>query len=228
MKSLRKILGIPKKWDRERDKYLRQVTGLVHVGANLGQERHLYADHDLEVLWVEPIPEIFARLCQNLAGFPKQAAIQALVTDRDGRLHDLNIANNDGGSSSILEFKLHRDIWPEVEYTGKIELRSITLPTLFRENRLDPGRYQALVMDTQGSELMVLEGAVPLLDGLRFIATEAADFEAYAGCCQVADIDRFMTGHGFAKRSSQRFARHPAGGAYYEILYRQEPRGLNA
>ena len=36
--------------------YLRKVDGIVHVGANVGQDRDLYASYGLDVLWIEPSP----------------------------------------------------------------------------------------------------------------------------------------------------------------------------
>jgi hypothetical protein len=39
--------------------YLRKVRGVIHVGANEGQERDLYAAFGLNVIWIEPIPEVF-------------------------------------------------------------------------------------------------------------------------------------------------------------------------
>jgi FkbM family methyltransferase len=81
------------------------VSGVVHVGANLGQEREVYAALGLDVVWIEPIPEIFAQLKENVQGFPNQLAIEALVTDIDDKEYVFHIANNDGASSSILAFK---------------------------------------------------------------------------------------------------------------------------
>ena len=53
--------------------------------------------------------------------------------------------------------KEHRDVWPKVDFTKTITLRSSTLATLLARERIDPQRYDALVMDTQGSELLVLQ-----------------------------------------------------------------------
>jgi hypothetical protein len=63
----------------------------------------------VNVLWVEPISEVFAQLERNIATYPKQVAVQALVTDRDGQQHTLHIANNGGAWSSILELAQHKD-----------------------------------------------------------------------------------------------------------------------
>lgn len=161
------------------DSFLDEVSALVHVGANEGQERGLYQQHDLHVLWVEPIPEVYAKLQSNIKCCPKQMALNYLISDTDGAEYDFHISNNSGASSSIFELALHRDIWPAVDYVNSIKLRSISIDTMMRMHDLLPGRYQALVLDTQGSELLVLKGAKLLLEAIRIVKTEAADFEAY-------------------------------------------------
>jgi FkbM family methyltransferase len=202
------------------DRFLRQAKGVIHVGANTGQERESYARRELDVIWIEPIPEVFKRLTANIRDFPRQRAIQGLIADRDDVEHRLNIASNDGASSSILDLNLHREVWPDVSYTASISLRSKTLTTLIRDAGVDMSSYDTLVMDTQGSELMVLEGAIPLLGHFRFIKTEVPDFEAYSGCCQLADILSFMARHGYREYSRQPFARrHHGGGRYYDIVF---------
>jgi FkbM family methyltransferase len=205
------------------NRFLRSARGVIHVGANAGQERELYARRGLDVLWIEPIPEVFERLRGNLAGFPRQRALQALVTDRDGEEYEFHIANNDGESSSIFELKHHRDVWPKVRFSGSIKLAGVTLPTLLAREGVDATRYDALVMDTQGSELLVLQGAERLLSGFEFVKTEAPDFEAYAGCAQLGDIAAFLTARGFVELTRARFASRDAGGHYYDVVYRRAP-----
>lgn len=205
--------------------FLRHISGLIHVGANTGQERAIYARHNLDVVWVEPIDEVFAQLQANLLGFPRQQAYQALLTDVDRRPVEFHISCNGGESSSILALHLHRDIWPSVEYTRTVLLESLTLETLVECKQLALNRYDALVLDTQGSELLVLRGAERLLSHFRFIKVEVPDFEAYAGCCQLAEVQRFLQWHGFREWSRHKFADHPEGGAYYDIVYRQATGG---
>lgn len=208
--------------ERNPDSFLRGVSGVIHVGANTGQERELYEKFGLHVVWIEPIPEVFETLKENLRGFPNQRAIQCLITDRDDEEYQFHIANNNGESSSILDLKQHKDIWPTVTYTTAILLRSTTLASLLRIERIDPSDYQALIIDTQGSELLVLRGGVPLLDNFKYVKTEVADFESYAGCCQLADINSFMTQHGYREFSRYKFARRPGGGSYFDIVYRRK------
>ena len=203
--------------------YLREVSGLIHVGAHTGQERDIYASFDLDVLWVEPLPEAFQRLQANLAGYPRQRACQRLLTDVQGRQYRFHVASNDGASSSILDLADHRRMWPEVAFTRDLLLESTTLDALLDEERVDASRYQALVLDTQGSELLVLRGALGTLPHLGFIQAEAADFEAYAGCCRVSDLTAFLAARGFAQwRQRVQYSTRGVG-SYYDLLYRRTP-----
>lgn len=204
------------------DAFLSKVTGVVHVGANTGQERELYKGHNLDVVWIEPIPEVFAELVVNLSGFINQHAFQALVTDVDGKEYQFHIANNDGASSSILEFGQHKDIWPGVCYTNTIFLHSTTLTSLFKKEQIDPSKYQALIMDTQGSELLVLNGSLPILAHFKYIKIEVPDFESYEGCCQLSDVSKFMDEHGYKELVRNKFASRAEGGNYFDIVYKKQ------
>ena len=205
------------------DSFLLACRGVLHVGANSGQERETYARLGLPVVWVEALPRVFAELQANIAPYPDQIAICALLADRDGQPHRFRVANNDGASSSILELKHHRDIWPEVQYIEEIPMESATLPTVLAANGIDGSRYDALVMDTQGSEQLILQGAGAILDGIRYIKTEAADFESYENCATVASLTEYLGARGFRLTRQDRFATHPSLGAYYDILFEKAP-----
>ena len=201
------------------DSFLRQAAGVIHVGANTGQERKRYARHGLRVIWIEPVPEVFEELERNLRDFPAQKAYRYLVTDQDDQDYDFHVANNFGESSSIFDLRLHRDVWPTVNFERSIALRSITLTTLIRREHIDPHQFDALVLDTQGAELLVLKGAAGLLHRFQFIKVEAADFESYANGCRVSDIADFLHQHGFREFSRHQFAAYSGGGGYYDIVY---------
>ncbi|MEZ4806953.1 MAG: FkbM family methyltransferase [Flavobacteriales bacterium] len=201
------------------DRYLNAVGGVLHVGANTGQERHLYHRNGVRVLWVEPIPEVFEQLARNLEEFPRQQALRYLLTDKDGATYDFHIANNGGASSSILDLKEHVDIWPEVGFERSIKLTGRTLDSIVTAHRIDLRNYPALVMDTQGSELLVLKGATIALQNFRYIKTEVSDFEVYSGCCTLHDLSRFLSHHGFREAVRQPFAAHPKGGQCYDVLF---------
>jgi FkbM family methyltransferase len=201
--------------------FLREVSGVIHVGANTGQERYIYSAYGLSVLWVEPIAEIFAALEANIQGVSGQIALNALVADVNGKEYDLHIANNGGTSSSIFELKQHKELWPEVDYVSKVRCESITLPTLLEKAGVNVGKYDALVLDTQGSELLVLKGASSLLQGFKFIKVEVPDFESYEGCCRDSDVSSFMSEHSFEEIFRSRFAGQSGTGSYFDVVYKR-------
>jgi FkbM family methyltransferase len=206
------------------NRFLKNVSGVIHVGANKGQEIQLYAQYGLSVIWIEPIPEVFETLRSNLIGIPKQTALKGLVTDTDNAEYNFHLASNNGASSSILELNLHKDIWPEIVYEKTIKLFSKTLSSLLKENNVDAGQYDMLVMDTQGSELLVLKGSVPILQNFTYIKTEAPDFESYKGCCQLKDLELFLSQYGFKEISRNKFATHPSCGSYYDVIYKRKAK----
>lgn len=221
--TVRRALRILKRKLRTKNDaaFLPLLRGVVHVGANSGQERGLYDSYRLPVLWIEPIPEVFAALQRNIASYPDQQAVQALVASADGDEVDFHVASNDGASSSMLELAKHKDLWPTVVYKRSVRMTTRTLPSVVAAAGLDMARYNGLVMDTQGSELLVLRGAVALLHHFDFVKTEVADFESYKGCCQLNDLGRFMDEHGFDEFARHRFRNLDPGKAYYDVVYRR-------
>jgi FkbM family methyltransferase len=203
-----RLLGVhPMYW------HLSRVRGVVHVGAHIGEERDVYARYGLDVIWIEPNPTAFNQLCKNISTLPKQRAVNHLVTDRDGVKYSFNVR---GTSSSILEFGRASEIWPGVTTQATIALNSVTLDTLLG----DDDRYQAIVLDTEGSELLVLKGATRLLPKIRNVLTEAADFESYVGCAQVDDIVNFMSDFDFKLIQKFPWAESPQGGLMFNLLFR--------
>ena len=201
--------------------YLNKITGLIHVGANFGQERDVYAKYKLKVLWIEPLSDVFEQLCENIRYFPDQTAVNHLITDKDDAEYPFHVASNGGVSSSILELAKHSEIWPEVHYITKVNLKSITIDFLLKNIGDDALSYEALVMDTQGSELLVLKGAAKSLRQFKFIQTEAADFESYVNCTTAEELTRYLVRFGFNLVRSDKFAELPKGGQYFDLLYRK-------
>lgn len=223
-KTPRRIVGKIKRKRRplgggDPNGFLALCSGVIHVGANIGQERELYAGHGLKVVWIEPIPQIYDHLCRNIRAYPDQVAIRSLITDRDGETCTLHISSNYGASSSILDLHLHREIWPAVHYVNDIELISARLPSALRDSGIDTAAYDALAIDTQGSELLVLQGAEEILPRFKYIKAEAADFESYKSCPTVDEIRGYLGAQGFRLIRKDKFAERAAGGAYYELLF---------
>lgn len=201
------------------NRFLRNCRSVIHIGANDGGERDVYARFKLTVLWVEALPDMYQTLTANLSRYPAQKAVNALVTDRDGETYQFHVSNNSGASSSIYDLQEHKQLWPDVAFTKTINLKSTTLPTLLREAGMSAVGFDALILDVQGAELLVIQGAGRVLESLRYIKAEAADFESYRGCCTVATLSQALKEKGFVIRRKNRFAFKEGVGNYYDILF---------
>lgn len=200
------------------------IKGVIHVGANTGQETRdsgikFYHSYNLNVIWVEPILNVYNKLQDNIKMYVKQRAFNALITDVDGQECDFFITNNNGESSSIFELNEHKRIWPTVHCTNKITITSKTLSSLLYEESISIDDYNLLNMDTQGSELLVLKGCVDILPKFKYISLEVADFASYKNGCKLNEIEDFLVSNGFKRISLTPWNKGYSSGDYYDALY---------
>jgi FkbM family methyltransferase len=197
---------------------LNKIKGVIHVGASEGQERNLYNNYSLNVLWIEPIPQIYQKLQDNIKKYPKQVGLNYLVTDKNDQEYDFYISNNNGESSSILELNLHKKTWPGVKYVDKIRLKSKILPSILKENNINIDNYDAMILDTQGSELLILKSSVEILHKMKYVSLEVADFDSYKGCCKLHEVDEFFDDNGFKRIDLKKWR----WGEEYQFLWQED------
>lgn len=203
--------------------FLENVTGVIHVGANLGQSRDLYDYYNLDVIWIEPIENTFKNLEKNIKNYPRQKAYNYLITDEDDKSYEFFITNNDV-SSSILKLSQHKRLFPHIKESYSIKLQSKTLKTLLEEKNININNYQFLNLDTQGSELLILKGASSIISKFSFIKTEVANFEAYENCAQLDEMNCFMYNNNFRIKEKVQVAAKRNVGSYFEITYQSRKR----
>ncbi len=174
-----------------------EPDGIIHVGANTGQEAVRYAKSCPDIcVYVEPIGSVFERLQANVSRYPGHIAVQGLCSDVDGELVEFNIANNGGASSSLFPLGEHARLYPEITYTNTETYRTTTLDSLIT-SRFPDARFNLLVVDTQGSELKVLKGATALLRKVDGIFVKICPYPLYDGGCTYLEIDEFLRPFGF-------------------------------
>ena len=71
------------------------------------------------------------------------------------------------------------------------------MPTILEQTNAKLDLYDVLVIDTQGSELLVLQGAENILHEFRYVRVEATDFQLYKDSCVSKEIDTFLRQCGF-------------------------------
>jgi FkbM family methyltransferase len=180
-----------------------ELHGLVHVGANIGQEFEAYRGAGLcPVVYVEPHPEVFARLRARVSAEPGHIAINALCGERDGELVPFHVSSNDSNSSSMLDFGWHSREHPEVTWVDRLDLATTRLDTLLDRCAADHAEYDwtaldCLVLDTQGAELIVLSGAERTLRRITYVYTEVNEGGLYEGDCSLDELIQFMHARDF-------------------------------
>lgn len=171
-----------------------KITGVIHCGANLAQEKELYDQLiDGEVLWIEALPDVFERMKIMIQPFHRQTAIKACLSNVDGKTVAFNISSNDAQSSSYLEFGEHLKIHPDVSFVDCVALKTMRLDTLFNLLERDISKINFLNLDLQGAELDALQGAGKILNQIDYILTECNNKRTYVGCPLVTDLDDFLS-----------------------------------
>ena len=104
--------------------------------------------------------------------YARQQAINALLADEAGKAIELNIGNSGGASSSILPLEQHASIFPNVHYVESRKLVSSTLEKMISDYNIDLNTYQALTLDTEGAELLILQGGLSIRSHFDYIKCE--------------------------------------------------------
>ena len=128
--------------------------GIIHVGANTGQESEIYGD-DYNVLWIEPIEEVFKTLCNNVKRFHKHLCLCYLISEKDKQEFSFYIANQTV-RSSMYEFTDHHYNDPQFKYQEAVQIKARRLDKLIEEGIIDINLYDVLVTDCQGGDYEVI------------------------------------------------------------------------
>jgi len=193
-------------------KYNINIKGILHIGANDCIEYDEYSKFTNNIIYVEANPEIV----DNIHLTKKYINIyQALITDRDNEEYEFKISNNNSQSSSILDFNLHKNNHPNVNFINKIKLKSITIDTFLEKKLIPYNNINVLVLDIQGVELKALKGASQLLNNIDIIYTEVNIDDTYKDCDKLDSMDIYLKQYNFKRIYTYIFYNHTYGDAVY-------------
>ena len=169
---------------------------VLHVGANNGAEAKYYSENGIEAWHIEAIPGVFDALCANCKAHTEQHALLACLSSRSGEHVNFNISSNLGLSSSLLGLGRHHKAYPSVRYIEQITLTTTTIDELIAQKRI-PIDIAFLVIDAQGAEALILEGAQTLLafGTLRGAMIETAVEPLYEGGSTYMDTSMLLRAH---------------------------------
>lgn len=145
----------------------------------------------------DPDAEECARL-QSLAGPDATARFVPVALGPEAGLATLYMTKDPGGYSVFPSSDDAVGHHPGLD-GGRVEQTMVisvtTLDEWCRENGV--AGVDVVKLDTQGSELGILEGAAEQLAGVRAIEVEVQFNELYEGVPLFGDVDRFLRRHGF-------------------------------
>jgi FkbM family methyltransferase len=174
------------------------VEGVVHVGANRGDEIAQYdALGARRVVFVEANPHLAASLHARFADRDDVTIGEFAAADADGETN-FHLTSFDQ-SSSLLKLKRHAEIYPEIVVAETIRVVKRRLDDALAEMGFAEERFDLLALDIQGAELMALRGAPGLLGRVRAVNCALAFEELYEGCALAPEIDAHLAEFGFTR-----------------------------
>jgi FkbM family methyltransferase len=172
---------------------INQGGGVLHIGAHEGQEAEFYFECGVPVIWIEALPQKVEFLVRKLSAFPNQEAHLALLGDSNVHDVEFNISDNNAASSSL--FMPQSSLNLPFKMTNTILLQMKRLDGIFDAEKLSG--FKHWVIDVQGAELKVLQGAGALLEFCNSLVIEAKRFSNYLDGCTWDEIVVFLKGKGF-------------------------------
>jgi FkbM family methyltransferase len=173
-------------------------SGAFHIGAHECEEMKFYNDtlniDCSDIIWIDAIPAKVQQMKSK--GIPN--IYQAIVADKDNEVVQFKISNN-VQSSSILNLKTHLIEHPWVHYVSSFKGKTTTIDTFFKENNINPEKYNFWNFDIQGAELLALKGATNSIKYAKAIYLEINEKELYEGCGLVNEVDSFLHEYGFTR-----------------------------
>lgn len=178
-------------------KFKIQVTGILHVGAHLCEERGIYNTilqiPDSDIVWVDGNDENTAKNKQ--AGIPN---CFTAVLDGEEKEAIFHITNN-GQSSSLLEFGTHAQSYPWCQFIAHVPVKTQTLSTFVNANFINIQKLNFWNFDIQGSEFDVLQGSKELLQYCDVLYTEVNTTEVYKNCGLMSQLDILLEEAGLTR-----------------------------
>lgn len=193
-------------------KYDLQFKGVLHIGANQGEEFQVYNELGIrKQIWIEANPEVFLILKQNISSNPDAVALNYCIGDVQGKSVTFHISNNNSQSSSILQLGTHNQEHPDVFFVGEIEMQMNRIDQL----GLNLNGVDLLNVDLQGADLLALKGMGVLLSNFKAVYIEVNKSEVYQGCAEVDEVDSYLAQLDFVRVQTRWAPNKTWGDAFY-------------
>jgi len=180
-------------------------SAVIHVGSHYGQDNNQYKLLGIqEIYWCEADPFCASQIRLR---YPKSYVIEGVFWSEVNTTLDFWIMPN-RAHNSLFEPKLP---------VGEVQRMKVSTTTLDYEfQNLTVRKPTLLVLDVQGAESKVLQGASKLISTINFIICEITNESSISTFSMTyGEIERILTPIGF-KRS---ISRKSFSGEYYDQLF---------
>jgi FkbM family methyltransferase len=180
-----------------------RLGGVVHVGANDGEEIVWYAENGLTpILCFEPHPAAYERLrarYRDAQALPLRIANTALGAETGMLKLYVPADGDDEKTSSRLAVPTDGHDWTRVPVGDQIVLPVTRFDEWCQANHCDITVYDTLVVDVQGMEAEVLDGMGDLLINFEFLCVELSAKPMYVGEAEAQTIVDSLARKGYVR-----------------------------
>ena len=163
-----------------------RIDVVYDIGANRGQwTRDLRNSCDKDIVCYLFEPNRFHNQSLKATGSPYFNVLFSDVTE------EVEFYSINGTGDSIFRevSKLYDEVKP-------IKMKTEVLEDFVMQNKLP--RPDLIKLDTQGSELKILHGAMKLLGTVKFLVLECSIMEFNSGAPTISEVTSFLKGQGFS------------------------------
>lgn len=177
------------------------IKNVLHIGAHEGQEAKIYSMHGVKkIIWFEANTYLIDQLKKNISSYNMDQQIIPMALWNKNEVLDFHFANN-SQCSSFFEFNTHAFHYPDIHFSNTQKIMGHRLDSMISndQNVLPWTDFEFINIDTQGSELSILQGMGNYInmDSLKGIYLEINKEPLYKDIPLVNEIDNFLYAHGF-------------------------------
>lgn len=178
-----------------------KINGIVHVGANVGQELPYYIEQlFLPIIAFEPHPIAF-KILHDTYHRSVLCAPFALGSKSGQLVLNVPVDGNHERSSKFLPIETEGHDWTKIPVEEKVTVPVIRFDSWAKnhDNLIRIEAYDTLVIDVQGMELEVLKGFGRYLNNFHFLIVECSASPVYDGEASAQEVIDFLISRGFVK-----------------------------
>ncbi len=171
-----------------------KIKNIAHIGAHNGKELKVYKKlfPNSQIHLFEPNKSSFQKLKNNFKN-ESNIYLYNIALGNENQKKILITSKDFPNTSSLLEPKLHRKYYPEINFDNKETV------TLKKFDSLHINNINFMSIDTQGFELEVLKGATENLAHVDYLIVEINRKPLYKDSPLEKDIDKFLKLHNFIR-----------------------------